>query len=160
MTASSPVFFFRLSLSSMMSSTTNSQVLNVVRDFESIKVQKSVMSTIITISYHIFILMSVTSLVFSSLLSLPTTVPLTTNSHVLNVVRHDRNINNSHADHYHHSTSDPSWRKFQPKWDILMSATSLVFSSLLSLPTTVPLTTNSQDENINNSHVGKCGIQG
>ena len=99
--------------------------------------------------------MSVTSLVFSSLLSLPTTVPLTTNSHVLNVVRHDRNINNSHADHYHHSTSDPSWRKFQPKWDILMSATSLVFLSLFPLPSTLLSTTNSHVESINVFHVNQ-----
>ena len=50
---------------------------------------------------------------------------------------------------------EKNWAKGHPPW-----APSLVLSSLLSLPTTVPLTTNSQDENINNSHVGKWGIQG
>ena len=43
----------------------------------------------------------------------------------------------------HHNISRPSWRKFQPEWHILMSAISLVFSSRLSLPYTVSLTTKS-----------------
>ena len=32
------------------------------------------------------------------------------------------------VNHHHRSISDPSWRKFQPKWYIWMSAASLVFS--------------------------------
>ena len=48
------------------------------------------------------------------------------------------------AVHPHQSISHPSCRKFQPKWYILMSATSLVFLSRLSLPSTVSSTTNLQ----------------
>ena len=46
------------------------------------------------------------------------------------------------------------WIKFQLKWYLLMSGTSLVFSSLLFLPSTVPLTTLPHQQK-----VGKLGIQ-
>ena len=84
-----------------------------------------------------------TSLVFSSLLSLPSTVPSTTEPHALYVVKYVESINNFHVSYHHHSISRPSWRKFQPKWYILMLATSMVFSSRLSLPFKLSLTTNS-----------------
>ena len=54
--------------------------------------------------------MSATFLVFPSLLS---TMPLTTNSYWLNVVRHVEGINKFHVNHHHHSISHSSWRKFQ-----------------------------------------------
>ena len=85
--------------------------------------------------------MSATSLVFSSRFSLLSTVSSTTNSYVLNVVRHVEIMKNSHVNHHHHSTSHPCKRKFQLKWYILMSVNSLVFSSLLFLLFTVPPTT-------------------
>ena len=83
-----------------------------------------------------------------SLFSLPTAVPSTTNPHILYVARHVENINNSHLNHHHHSISRPNWRKFLPKWYILMSATSLVISSRLFLPSTVLSTTNSHVLNV------------
>ena len=43
---------------------------------------------------------------------------------------------------HHHSISHPRWGKTQLKWYILILVTSLVFSSRLSLPSTVSLTTN------------------
>ena len=88
-----------------------------------------------------YILVSATSLVFSSLLPLSSTVPSNTNAHALNVVRQVESKNNFHVDHHHHSISRPIWRKFQLMWYILMSSTSLVFSFLLSLPSTVSSTT-------------------
>ena len=106
--------------------------------------------------------MSATFLVFPSLLS---TMPLTTNSYWLNVVRHVEGINKFHVNHHHHSISHSSWRKFQLMYiwcdtSIQISATSLVFSSLLSLPSTVPSPTNSHVlyevryvEGINKFHV-------
>ena len=104
--------------------------------------------------------MSATSLVFSSLLFLPSTVPLTTNSHVLNVVRHIESLNNFHINHHYYGKSRS--RKFQLMCDILMSVTSLVFASKLSMPSTVSSTTNSHIlsmvrhlESINNSHVNQ-----
>ena len=92
--------------------------------------------------------MLATSLVFSSLLSLPSTVPSNTNPHVLNVVRHVESKNNFHVNHHHHSISRPSWRKFQLMWYILMSGTSLVFSFLLSLPSMVSSTAKSHVLNV------------
>ena len=47
------------------------------------------------------------------------------------------------VNHHHHSISHPSLRKVQLKWYILMSANSLVVSSLLSLLSTVSSTTTS-----------------
>ena len=76
-----------------------------------------------------------------SMFSLPTTVPSTTNPYVPHVARHVENINNSHLNHHHNSISSLNWRKFLPKWYILLSATSLVISSRLFLPSTVSLTT-------------------
>ena len=61
---------------------------------------------------------------------------------------------NFHVNHHHHCISHPSWRNFQLKWYIIMSATSLVFSSLLFLPSTVPSTTKPNEQK-----VGKWGIQ-
>ena len=95
-----------------------------------------------------YILMSATSLVISSRLFLPSTVLSTTNSHVLNVVRHVESKNNFHVYHHHHSISRPSWRKFQLMWYILMSGTSLVFSFLLSLPSMVSSTAKSHVLNV------------
>ena len=95
-----------------------------------------------------YILVLATSLVFSSLLSLPSTVPSNTNPHVLNVVRHVESKNNFHVNHHHHSISRPSWRKFQLMWYILMSGTSLVFSFLLSLPSMVSSTAKSHVINV------------
>ena len=43
---------------------------------------------------------------------------------------------------HHHSISHPRWGKTQLRWYILILETSLVFSSRLSLPSTVSLTTN------------------
>ena len=101
-----------------------------------------------------YICMSATSLVFSSKLSLPSMVSSTTNSQVLSVVRHVESVNTFHVNHHNHSISHPSWRKFQLMWYILLSVTSLVFSSLLSLKATVPSTTKLHEQK-----VGKCGIQ-
>ena len=56
--------------------------------------------------------------------------------------------------HWHSSISHPTWRNFQLKWYILMSATSQAFSSLLFLPSTVPSTTKPYEQK-----VGKWGIQ-
>ena len=61
---------------------------------------------------------------------------------------------NFHVNHHHHCISHPSWRNFQLKWYILMSATSQAFSSLLFLPSTVPSTTKPNEQK-----VGKWGIQ-
>ena len=61
---------------------------------------------------------------------------------------------NFHVNHHHHCISHPSWRNFQLKWYILMSATSQAFSSLLFLPSTVPSTTKPYEQK-----VGKWGIQ-
>ena len=119
--------------------------------------KKTFMSTTITTAYHVlfeensyrsYILVLATSLVFSSLLSLPSTVPSNTNPHVLNVVRHVESKNNFHVNHHHHSISRPSWRKFQLMWYILMSGTSLVFSFLLSLPSMVSSTAKSHVLNV------------
>ena len=122
-----------------------------------LKEWKTLISTNIThSSQHItsllqpkwYILLLATSLVFSSLLSLPSTVPSNTNPHVLNVVRHVESKNNFHVNHHHHSISRPSWRKFQLMWYILMSGTFLVFSFLLSLPSTVSSTAKSHVLNV------------
>ena len=56
------------------------------------------------------------------------------NTHVLNVVRLVESINNFHVNHHYHSILHPG--KLQLMWYI--PATSLVFSSLLLLPTTKP----------------------
>ena len=155
MLTSSLVFSSLLSLPSTLSSTTNSHVLNVVRLVESIN------------NFHVnhhhhsisrpswrkflpkwYILVSATSLVFSSLLPLSFMDPSNTNPHVLNVVRHVKSKNNFHVNHHHHSISRPSWRKFQLMWYILMSGTSLVFSFLLSLPSMVSSTAKSHVLNV------------
>ena len=64
------------------------------------------------------------------------------------------------VNHHHRSISDPSWRKFQPKWYIWMSVASLVFSFKLSLPSMVSLSINScvlsvikHVESVNNFHI-------
>ena len=98
--------------------------------------------------------LSATSLVFSSRLSLPSRVSLTINTRDFNVIRHVVSIKNIHVNHHHHCISHPSWRNFQLKWYIIVSATSLVFSSLLFLPSTVPSTTKPNEQK-----VGKWGIQ-
>ena len=72
--------------------------------------------------------------------------PSNNNPHVLNVVRHDESKNNFHNNHHHHSISRPSWKNFN--WYILMSGTSLVYSILLSLPSTVSSTAKSHVFNV------------
>ena len=49
------------------------------------------------------ILMSVTSLVFASKLSTPSTMSSNTNSHMLSMVRHVESINSSHVNQHSHS---------------------------------------------------------
>ena len=98
--------------------------------------------------------MSATSLVFPSLLSLTSTLLLTIYSHVLIAVRHVESINKFHINQHQQTISRPGWRKFQLKWYILISATSLVFSSLLSLLSIVMLTTKPHDQKL-----GKWGIK-
>ena len=95
-----------------------------------------------------YIQISATSLVFSSLLSLPSTVPSPTNWQVLYVFRHVEWINKFHVNHHQETVQRPLWRKFLLMWCILMSATSLVFSSRLSLPSTVSLTTNQFEQKV------------
>ena len=124
MSDTSLVFSSLLSLPSTLPSTTNSHVLNVVRQVESIK--KTFMSTTITTAYHVlveekflpkwYILVLATSLVFYSLLSLPSTVLSNTNPHVLNVVRHVESKNNFHVNHHHHSISRPSFNWCDTSW--------------------------------------------
>ena len=84
------VSFSMLSLPPMVSSTTSSHVLNVIKHVETF------MSTNVSKAYHILVeensnrsdlsYLSATSLVFSSMLFLLPTVSSTTSSHVLNVV--------------------------------------------------------------------------
>ena len=80
---------------------------------------KKLMSTTITAAFQIQVeensnrsdtsgRMSAISLVFSSKLSLPSMVSSSTNSHVLNMVRHVESINNSHVNQHSHSISHPS----------------------------------------------------
>ena len=75
-----------------------------------------------TFKLKCYIKMSPTSLVSSTRLSLPTTMSmtLTTNTHVLNDVRHVDSLKIFDVDPNHHSIWHPSWRKFQPKWYILL----------------------------------------
>ena len=75
-----------------------------------------------TFKLKCYIKMSPTSLVSSTRLSLPTTMSmtLTANTHVLNDVRHVESIKIFDVDPDHHSIWHPSWRKFQPKWYILI----------------------------------------
>ena len=49
---------------------------------------------------------------------------------------------------HHHSLAHPCQRKFQLKWYILMSATPLIFFSLLFLPSTMSSTINSHELNV------------
>ena len=109
------VFFSMLSLPSMVSSATNSHVLNVVRHAESIKnlhvnhnrhsvshpFEKN--SNRSNTSY-----LSLTFLVSFSMMSLPPTVSSTTSSHVLDVGGHVESIKDVHINHHHHRVSHPS----------------------------------------------------
>ena len=95
-----------------------------------------------------YILILATSLDFPSLLSMPSTVTLATNSHLLNVVRYIEGINNFHVNHHRQTISRSSWRKSQLMWYIPFSATSLVFSSGFPSPSMVSLTTNSHVLNV------------
>ena len=99
-----------------------------------------------------YIRMSALSLVFFSRMFLPSTVSSTKNKHVL--MLNVESIENFHVNHNHYSISYRRWRKFQLRWYILISATSLVFSSLLSLLSIVMLTNKPHDQK-----VGKWGIQ-
>ena len=73
------------------------------------------MSPIITTASHglveensnLYIFMSATSMVLSSRLSLPFKLLLTTNSHLIYVVRHVESIENSHVNHHNRSISYP-----------------------------------------------------
>ena len=145
MLATSLVFSSLLPLPSTVLSTTNSHVLNMVRQVESIKnfhvnqYHHSISGSI----WKKFNWCDTSSLVFSILLSLPSTVSSTAKSHVFNVVRdigHIKSIKTFQNSHPYHCISHPCKRKFQLMWYILMSGISLVFSSLLSLPSTVPST--------------------
>ena len=49
---------------------------------------------------------------------------------------------------HHHTLAHPCQRKFQLKWYILMSATPLIFFSLLFLPSTMSSTINSHELNV------------
>ena len=148
------VFSSRLSLPSTVSLTTNFHVLNVVqhvKDIQPLK-PKHITSKLKKIPIKVIHSDFSNFMVSSSKLSLLSTVSSTTNSHVLNIVRHVESIFDVKP--HHHSLSDPSWRKFQLKWYIILSATSLVFLSMLSLPTTMPSTTNPNEQK-----VSKWGIQ-
>ena len=158
MLATSPVFSSLLPLPSTVLSTTNSHVLNMVRQAESIKnfhvnqYHHSISGSI----WKKFNWCDTSSLVFSILLSLPSTVSSTAKSHVLNVVRdigHIKSIKTFQNSHPYHCISHPCKRKFQLMWYILMSVISLVFSSLLSLPSTVLSTTKPHEQKL-----GKWGI--
>ena len=94
--------------------------------------------------------MSLTSMVSSSLMSLPSTGLSTSNSHDLNVVTNVEIIKKTvmSITISHHSITHPSLRKFQLKRYILMSANSLVVSSLFSLLSTVSLTTISHIQSV------------
>ena len=100
MSPTSMVSSILLSLPSTVSSTTNLHILNVVGDVESMN------------NFHInhhhygksrfrkfqlmwYILMSAPFLVFPSNLAMPISVSSTTNSHILNLVRHLESINSS-----------------------------------------------------------------
>ena len=135
-----PPTFMSLMLSNMLKiyTTTITQAYHI-------QVEEKILINVIHSDFSNF-------MVSSSKLSLLSTVSSTTNSHVLNIVRHVESIFDVKP--HHHSLSDPSWRQFQLKWYIILSATSLVFLSMLSLPTTVPSTTNSDEQK-----VGKWGIQ-
>ena len=158
MLATSLVFSSLLPLPSTVLSTTNSHVLNMVRQAESIKnfhvnqYHHSISGSI----WKKFNWCDTSSLVFSILLSLPSTVSSTAKSHVLNVVRdigHIKSIKTFQNSHPYHCISHPCKRKFQLMWYILMSGISLVFSSLLSLLSTVLSTTKPYEQK-----VGKWGI--
>ena len=92
-----------------------------------------------------YILMSVSSLVFSSKLSSLCTVWSTTNSRVFNVVIYVENKKNSYVNQHNQSTSTPI-KKRQLMCYILMSASSLVFSSKFSSPCTMSSTTKPQEQ--------------
>ena len=93
-------------------------------------------------------------------MSLPSTVSSTTNTTDLNVVAHVESIRNVNVNHHHHSKSHPSWKRFQPKWYILMSASSLVnvlvflaaYSAIHHQPTSALCCQTCQYNSINNSH--------
>ena len=95
-----------------------------------------------------YIMMLPTSMISSFWLSLPSTVSSTTNTYDLNIVRLVERIKNFQVNQHYYSVSYPSWRKFQPKWYILMSTTSLGFSSNLFMPSTVSSTNNSHVLNV------------
>ena len=84
-----------------------------------------------------YIMMPPTSMISSSWLSLPSTVSMTTKTHGLNDVTNVEDVNNCHSNQFYHNISNTSWRKMQSKWYIILSATPLVFSSRLSLPSTL-----------------------
>ena len=100
-----------------------------------------------------------TPTVSSIKLSLPSTVSSTLNTHDLKVVPHVWNTKKSYVNHPHHSISHPSWRTFQLKWYIIMSATSLVIFSLLSLQSTVPSTTKPPEHRLGNWGIRKMDFQ-
>ena len=117
-----------------------------------LKKKKTFMSTNIRTAYHILVEESSNRsdppLIFFSLLSLPSTVSSTINSHELNVFRCAESVktfmstNVSKA--YHIQVEENSNRS-----DLsYLSATSLVFSSMLFLPPTVSSTTSSHVLNV------------
>ena len=159
MSPTSMVSSILLSLPSTVSSTTNLHILNVVGDVESMN------------NFHInhhhygksrfrkfqlmwYILMSAPFLVFPSNLAMPISVSSTTNSHILNLVRHLESINSSINQSINIATAYHIFaKKIQMMWCILMSATFLVFPSLLSLQFPVPSTIKPSEQKL-----GKWGI--
>ena len=150
MSAALLAFSSRSSLPFTVSSTNHSHVLNVLTLVESINKNVYVNQHHHSVSHPSwrklqpmwYILMPATSLGFSSNLFLPSTVSSTTNTYDLNIVRLVERITIFQVNQHYYSVSHPSWRKFQPKWYILMSTTSLNFSSNLFMLSTVSSTNN------------------
>ena len=155
------VFSSLLPLSSTVPSNTNPHVLNVVRHDESKNNfhnnhHHHSISRPSWKNFNWYILMSGTSLVYSILLSLPSTVSSTAKSHVLNVVRDIGHVKSTKKTFkiatlttaYHNLV-----KKFPLMWYILMLGISLVFSSLLSFPSTVQSTMKPHEQKL-----GKWGI--
>ena len=85
--------------------------------------------------------MSATSLVFSSRLSLPSTVPSTTNLHVLNVVRGWQYRNNFNVNHYHHSVSQHKSKEIPTEETHLMEPKFHAYWSKITTKTILLLVT-------------------
>ena len=152
MSANSLVFSCLLSSPSTMLTNIDLHVLNVVIHVSRIN-KKPFWSYTITTAYHILcswkIPIEVIHPYVSDLRGLPLLVVLAVHivvNHQLtltNVVSHIEGINIFHVNHHQQTVQRPLRRKFLLMWCILMSATSLVFSSRFYSPSTVSSTTNS-----------------